>query len=552
MASTIIDPLAQSFIIDGANFPNGVFLSSISLFFRTKPTTNIPIQLYILPTINGYPTGTSLDHSIVYLTSDKVNVSETPHVKNAATATKFTFDFPVYINPNQLYAFCLTSSSSEYNLWCAKQGDTALLSTSKANYTDVNPTSATKITTTPYVGDIFESQNSITWTADQTQDLMFVMYRCKFVTSYNPVVPFVVPRGLPERTQVDVDTATATSNATYDLFNVATTDFTPPGTAIDYQYTTTLKGSGTTDGPYGVTPGKFGTPMAEDVYLDDNLGQRVLDYASNTSFKLEATLRTVSDAVSPVISDDGLTVYTTRFRINNLGLANTDITVVGGGSGYLGGANGTLIYPNISVSAPTSTSGTQAYVSANVVSGNIVSVYVTTEGAGYITTPTISVIGTNTSAAQVVVTGETSASGGNGWARYITRPITLGTNNDSGDLRVFFTAYRPVGTNIHVYYKMISRDDTQSIEEGDWQLMTLVNGDSKYSISRNDIYEYEAAPGSGGAADNQVSYTSTKTGLSYTKFYQYMIKIVMTSNDPTFSPFLKDMRTLALPSGTGL
>jgi len=211
-----------------------------------------------------------------------------------------------------------------------------------------------------------------------------------------------------------------------------------------------------------------------------------------------------------------------------------------------------LIYPNISVSAPTSTSGTQAYVSANVVSGNIVSVYVTTEGAGYITTPTISVIGTNTSAAQVVVTGETSAAGGNGWARYITRPITLGTNNYSGDLRVFFTAYRPVGTNIHVYYKMISRDDTQAIEEGNWQLMTLINGDSKYSISRNDIYEYEAAPGSGGAADNQVSYTSTKTGLSYTKFYQYMIKIVMTSNDPTFSPFLKDMRTLALPSGTGL
>jgi hypothetical protein len=188
MASTIIDPLAQSFIIDGANFPNGVFLSSISLFFRTKPSTNIPIQLYILPTINGYPTGTSLDHSVVYLTADKVNVSETPHVKDTSTRTNFKFEFPVYINPNQLYAFCLQSSSSEYTVWTAQQGDNALLSTSKAEYTDTNPSQPTKIVTTPYVGDVFESQNSITWTADQTKDIMFVINRCKFNTTYTPTI----------------------------------------------------------------------------------------------------------------------------------------------------------------------------------------------------------------------------------------------------------------------------------------------------------------------------------------------------------------------------
>ena len=37
------DPVAQTFIIDGTNYPNGIFLNDINLFFRTKPTDNTPI-----------------------------------------------------------------------------------------------------------------------------------------------------------------------------------------------------------------------------------------------------------------------------------------------------------------------------------------------------------------------------------------------------------------------------------------------------------------------------------------------------------------------------
>jgi hypothetical protein len=280
--------------------------------------------------------------------------------------------------------------------------------------------------------------------------------------------------------------------------------------------------------------------------------KRVLNYNSGSSFKLNAVLSTASDAVSPIISDDGLSLYTTRYRINNLSLANTDITVVSGGSGYLANGSGTLMYPNVAVSAPTSTTGTPAYAAATVVSGNITSVYITTPGSGYIQTPSISIYSSNTSTANVNVTGETSATGGNGFARYITRPVILSTGNDSGDLRVYFTAYRPVNTGIFVYYKIVSRDDTQAIGDGNWQLMTIVGGDSKYSANRDDIYEYEAAPGLSNIPDNSISYVSTKTGSTYNSFYQYMIKIVMASSDPTFTPFIKDMRTIALPSGTGL
>lgn len=550
MATTIIDPIAQTFIVSGQNFPNGTFLSSISLFFSGKPSTNVPVRLSIVSTLNGYPTSDTLDFSTVVLNTNQVNVSSTPHYKNPATATKFTFATPVYINPDVLYAFVVQSSSSEYTLWMAQQNDTALLSTSKANYTDADPSNPTKIVTTPYVGDLFESQNSLTWTASLTKDLMFVINRCKFDTTVSPTISFVVPSGLPLGKQIEANVALATSNSTYDALNMSATDLTPPGTSMSYQYTTTLD-TGASDGPYTIIPGKFGTPKSLDVYLNDNKGPRVLNYAASDSFKVQVTLSTTDNAVSPVIAEDGLNLWTTKYRINNMGISNDNIYLISSGVGYLANANGIISYPDITVTAPDGINGEQAYVSANIYMGNVVNVYVTSSGSGYLTTPRIIISNTSNVAANVIIAGETSVSGGNAYSRYLTQTITLDENNDSGDMRVYLTAYRPANTDVLVYYKIVARDDIQTIDEGSWQLMTITNNPGRYSTSRNDVVEYEYAPGTNNVADNSIKYTS-KNGISYTSFYQFIIKIVMRSSDSTFAPFVKDMRAIALPPGTGL
>jgi len=552
MATTIIDPIAQTFIIDEKNYPNGLFLSSISLFFKTKPSTNIPVRLSIVSTLNGYPTNQTLDFSVVTLNSNEVKVSSTPHYKNPNTLTKFTFDSPVYINPSEMYAFVVQSSSNDYNLWMAQQNDPAILSTSKPEYTDPDPANPTKIVTTPYVGDLFESQNSLTWTASQNKDLMFVINRCKFDTSQSPEISFVVPKGLPQRVKIESNTALATANSIYDALNLSATDFTPSGTSLSYQYTTTL-GTGDSNGPFSVSPGKFGTPRSTDIYLNDNKGPRVLNYLANDSFKIQATLSSLDDSVSPVISQDGFNLWTTRYRINNLGISNDNIQLVSTGEGFLEGGEGTLTYPEIVVSNPDILDGQQAYVSANVYMGNITSVYVTTEGSGYLSKPTITISAANTVPAQVLVESETDPTGGNALARYITNVVTLEDGNDSGDLRVYLTSYRPVNSNIYVYYKIVARDDTQVIENGNWQLMTITSSNpEKYSYNRNDLIEFEYSPGVGGVADDSIQYTSKTTNVSYTSFYQFAIKIVMTASDSTFAPFIKDMRTIALPPGTGI
>ena len=551
------DPVAQTFIVDGVNFPNGTFLKSLKLFFASKPTVdNSPVTVSIVGTLNGYPNGETLDHSIVSVSRDKIKTSSSPHYLDPNTYTEFTFSAPVYIQPNMMYAVIIKSASNEYRLWSAFNGDNALASSVRNLPTDPLPSSITKINTAPYVGGLFKSQNSQTWTAEQNESLMFTLERCVFDISKTPSIRFVVPKMLPQRALIEqsleyvmnannVANNTSTSNTTQyvDAFNVTTTDFIPTTTTINYSYSSTLP-NGTSPGTIYINPGKLAAAMSEDIHLDDGNGRRILDANTDTSFSVYAQLVSVSNTVSPVLSDAGLSVYAVEHVINDCELSNTLITVANTGAGY--NANTTLV----TVSAPTGKYGTQAYAAANVANGQIQSVYITYPGSGYIETPTITILDANTTpgvGANVVVAGETSAFGGPALSKYVTKRVTLDAGYDSGDLNVYLTAYRPVGTDIQVYYKILSRNDTQQFDDLKWQLMTKIrSSDGLYSQSRNEQHEYVFAPGVNGYADGYVSYTNT-AGLSFTSFSQFAIKVVLTTSDKTNIPIVQDIRCIALP-----
>lgn len=555
------DPVAQSFIISEDNYPNGAFLRSIKFFFQKKPTNdNTPVTLSIVGTQNGYPNGETLPHSIVTKYPSDIKVSSTPHHLDSNTYTEFVFEAPVYIQPGVLYALILKSNSTDYNVWIAAHNAQAVPSTVKNLPTDPTPSTITKIGTVPYVGSLFESQNALTWTANQGKSLMFVMERCLFDTSKTPKLPFVIPQNLPTRkltTQsisrfYDANTVSNVlgvsrgQDIASHAYNITTTDFVPSTATINYTYKSTLELDKSLTGEFNLTPGKYGCPTYDDIYLNDGKGERVLIANSNTSFFVYTTLTSGDDTVSPVISDDGLSLYNIRWNINNMELSNDSITVVDGGTGY------NVSTTVVTVSPPDDIYGTQAYATANISGGVIQTIDFVSEGSGYWQTPTVTVSDPTTrggnSNTSIVVHGETSTSGGNGIAKYFTKKVVLTPGNDSGDLRVYYTAYRPIGTNILVYYKLLNRNDTQNFEDGDWQLMTTVSNRNTYSLSRSNTYEFEAAPGTAGVADNFVSYTST-TGETYSSFSQFAIKVVLTTNDKTNVPFLTDIRAVALPPG---
>ena len=551
------DPVAQTFIVDGVNYPNGVFLKSLKVFFKTKPAIdNSPVTLSIVGTLNGYPNGETLDHSIVTVSKDQIKTSSSPHYLDPNTYTEFEFNSPVYIQPNTMYAFILKSASNEYNMWTAFNGDNAVASSVRNLPSDPLPSQITKINSVPYVGSLFKSQNAQTWTTDQNESIMFTLERCVFDITKTPSIRFVVPKMLPQRALIEqsieyvmnannVANNASTSNTTLfvDAFNVTTTDFLPTTTTILYSYSSTLQG-GNSPGTVYINPGKLAASMPENIHLDDGNGRRILDANTDTSFSVYAQMVSTSNTVSPVLSDAGLTVYAIEHKINNCELSNSVITIANTGLGY--NANTTLV----TVSAPTGKNGTQAYVAANVANGQIQSVYVTYPGSGYIETPTITITDANTTpgvGANVIVAGETSSSGGTALAKYITKRVTLDAGYDSGDINVYMTAYRPVGTDIHVYYKILNRNDTSNFSDMNWQLMTKIrSSDGLYAQSRGEMHEYVFAPGVNGSANGYVSYTNSN-GLSFTSFSQFAIKVVVTTNDKTNIPMVQDIRCIALP-----
>ncbi len=555
------DPIAQSFIVSKDNYPNGLFIKSVKIFFATKPSTNIPVTLSIVGTLNGYPNGQVLDYSTVTLDASQVVTSSSPHYLDPTTYTEFVFQAPVYIQPGTLYALMLKANSPDYTVYLAQQNSTAIASTAKALPTDPTPTTITKIGAAPYVGALFESQNSITWTADQTKDLMFVIDQCIFDTSVQGAVQFGVPQGLPYRKMLLNDIqhkldANSLSNLygnfsndqLVDAINLTTTDFVPTKTSINYEYLTTLYNGNAIDGPYFVVPGAFASPTPENIHLNDGKGERILLSSVPNSFSLTATLSSTDPNVSPIISDDGVSLYNVRYIINNMGLSNNVISVANTGTGYH--VNTTSII----VSNPDVGSDIALLAPVIDANGNVISAYVTYSGSGYLTTPTASVVDSNTTpgtGTSIIIHGEDQSFGGNGIAKYFTKKVVLTPGSDSGDLRVYYTAYKPQGTEVYIYYKILSRTDTQNFDDGYWQLMTQITNTNTYSSTRNDLIEYEWAPGMNNVANNQLSYVSTN-GQTYNNFSQFAIKVVMATNDRTNVPFLTDIRALALPSGTGL
>jgi hypothetical protein len=109
------------------------------------------------------------------------------------------------------------------------------------------------------------------------------------------------------------------------------------------------------------------------------------------------------------------------------------------------------------------------------------------------------------------------------------------------------TGYKPSGSNILVYYKLLSKAESDIFDNKEYQLMTILGNENFVSTNKQDYRELTFAPGTNGAANNSVSYTSGST--SFSTFRTFAIKIVLTGTDTTDVPKVRDLRAIALPRG---
>ena len=163
-----VDPLAQSFLVDKKG---GIFVSSVEIYFGAKDTA-LPVSVQIRHMENGSPTQKILPFGDKTLNPSSVSTSA-----DGSTATKFTFDSPVYLESGREYCAVVMSNSNVYTCWVSEMGQKDI----KTN---------DFIDQQPYAGSLFKSQNNSTWTPDQMKDLKMTINRCKFTTGTTANVVF--------------------------------------------------------------------------------------------------------------------------------------------------------------------------------------------------------------------------------------------------------------------------------------------------------------------------------------------------------------------------
>ena len=159
---TWYDPLAQSFLVKDET---GVFLTSCDVFFRTVDDGDVPCVFQLRSMENGTPTTKILPGSEIILDPSDIQTSS-----DGSVATNIKFKFPIYVEGGQEYAIALASNSTKYSVYISRIGENDLL-------TD------TFISSQPYLGSLFKSQNNTTWEPSQWEDLKFVLYRADFLNS---------------------------------------------------------------------------------------------------------------------------------------------------------------------------------------------------------------------------------------------------------------------------------------------------------------------------------------------------------------------------------
>lgn len=323
------DAVAQSFFTYGVN--GGIFVTSLELYFKSKDNF-LPVWVELRELVNGYPSKNFISpYSTTYVNAADVAVSST-----ATAATKFTFPKMIYLPEDKEYCFVVRSRSNNYELWASRIGEVAQ---------DTNRV----VTEQPFTGSLFKTDNNITWSTEQLEDIKFKLNRASFNTNVEAVVRMpltaspVVSDGTRLQTMIES--------------NVIVVDF-PHKHGLDTNSKIRLACD---------TAGKYNGVAGDLLNGSFNVFKIITDYSA--AFNVPGAEFT---STGPILYGG---------KVNHISVTN-------GGSGY---SSTTL--PTVTISAPNETpeTSTQATAVAVVENGEIVRITVTNQGTGYTGPATVTI-----------------------------------------------------------------------------------------------------------------------------------------------------------------
>ena len=266
--------------------------------------------------------------------------------------------------------------------------------------------------------------------------------------------------------------------------------------------------------------------------------------AGQVSNNVKITMTSTSQYVSPVVD----MARTHTIYVDNLINANTYKEDATGVTLVLSGNTANISISDVLIGA---TSGANTVVS--FISGNNITV-VPTVNTKFSVNETVTIYdanvvakGSNTSNITSIVY-DNKKPGGLLINKYISVPITLAEGQDAEDLIVMLTSYRPPGTDVKVYVKILNGEDGQAFDYLPWIEMETSENAPYSSISNiNDFIEYTyrfpVAQRTG--PNDEVQYTNSD-GITFTGFKYYAVKIGLVGSNAAVVPRVGDLRVIAV------
>ena len=575
-----VDPIAQTFSVSSFTdniVSEGAFLTKIDLYFGAKDANRpVIVEIRQVDATTSYITRKGVPFGKAILEAADINTSD-----DGSLPTPVTFVTPVFLQSDRQYAIVITPAASNPNVtvFTARLGENDLISSQR-------------IIQQPDVGMMFASSNDRAWNAIQEEDLKFNVYIANFDSVTTGTVVFknedreflkitgsntfntigesmhgettlTLSSGISVNTNIVLVGNTSGANCIVSSNNSSTTTIRIKNVSITPKFSNSerinVKINGIKQSAFGVISSQA-TPTGDVIYYD------TVNRSGNTLLHL-------NNATGTFVTGRQLKGQTTGYTTAVSSIDKLEVDTLHINAGYVS-YNDTTVTTSVKMATSTVARDTAFRRIADNENNNFrAPKYVlskTLEAAGLSSAKSAELsiaLTTNTTRLAPVIdlerinaiivdniinndtTDETLSAGGNAEAKYITRILTLVEGQDAEDIKVRLNAYKPLTTEIEVYYKILNGADSDAFDDRAWVQMTQTTESDIYSDSENDndlkIYSYSIPSAELTGALGEVQYINSE-GVTYTGFKYMSIKVVFTSSSDAIVPRVSDFMAIAL------
>jgi hypothetical protein len=271
--TTLLTPFTQTFFVDGTQYPKGLFVSSVELWFATKDTV-APVAIQLRKVTGGVPSSNEIiPGSVCVVNAANVNVPANAILTTSLTTASTSTKFPILTKlPPGEYGISILTDSKEYSIYSSVFGQ-------------AGPAGVGIAQKEPYVGKLFKSQNTNTWLEETNKSLCFTVNKANFRkgTAYFELKTEAMPATLYDT--VFLDSATTGEGEI---------------SGINYTINTVNEYS---------APGNLAGAVTINTNQNKTLDRRKKAVAAG-DIKIGVTFTNDSQDVSPVLDKSRLSLYT--------------------------------------------------------------------------------------------------------------------------------------------------------------------------------------------------------------------------------------------------